>query len=150
MRQRDDDFMKSMTATISSNLLGLNPVGEMNSINVSFVPSEIHIKHPMYGLKCTDPEMIPNGSDTVLPDGTQCPQDPDKVGSIITTSGVPIVDLLSRFELNDCDFPCAGNRVAINLVIMERWARMDIESKNGKTLLRFDRDHDYSNIEEVL
>jgi hypothetical protein len=142
--------MKSIVATVSNNLLGLNTVGEMSRINVSFVPSEIRIKHPMYGLKCANPEMIPKDSGTVLPDDIQCPQDPAKVGSMITTSGVPIVDLLSRFELNDCDFPCTGNLVAIDLVIMERWARMDIESKNGKTLLRFDRDHDYSNIVEVF
>ena len=156
--------MESMMIMVSSKLLGLDDAGknEISSINVSTLGAphcdRIHVKHPVYDLICTNPRVILNDSieDPIIPDGAQYSQDPAKVGGALTTTGaldldmdLVNVDLLSRFKLNDHNFPQEGVHMMLDLIVEERGARMCIGPKNCETVLQFDRNRNSSNIMEV-
>lgn len=163
--------MESMTVTVSNKLLGLDARDEMNSIDVSALGapncSEMHINHPEYSLICTNPKITSNveSCDPMVHAGTRYSKDPSEVGNGLTTGGGTIVttgggtiatsvtsdmDLLSRFKLDDHNFPCKGIHTIIDLMVTERWARMGIGPKNDGTVLQFDRNRNSSNIMEVF
>lgn len=145
--------MKSMAISVSNRLLGLNNYekelqNDMSCINVSALDYKyLNIKYPKFEIKCSHPTIIENYDNSTINNNNNIKKssDPNEVGSILTTSVFSNSNCLSKFELDAREFPNKGIHTIIDGKIMERWMYMDVQSQVN-TLLRFDRNHDISNI----
>jgi len=144
--------MKCIAIAVSNQLLGLTEKelqNDMSSIVVSALDYKyLHIKYPKFEMKCPNPIIIENGNNSIVDANIEKSFEPNEVGRILTTNIFSNSNCLGKFELDARNFPHKGIHTIVDGKIMERWMYVDVQSKVS-TLLRFDRNHDISNIREV-
>lgn len=144
-----------MIATITGKFLELvigngHGLPEKSSICIyAHEFKELKMEHPMCKIECKFSKPIDMRKCMPLVstnDDKNQNKEPGYIGDILTTNCTPKSGLLSKFELDDSNFPLEGIHTQVDLEIMEGSTCMQVMCNNMPKMLRFNRGMDYFNV----